>query len=312
MSRITKTTLKKRVLSWKNAMDEFLFLKKAQGISELTYDDYSRHISQFMNRFNPTFDFSILKTQLYSYLAQPDIKPSTYNNRLVYLRAFLNWCVTEDIISTNPLSDLKKRKDEGRKVNLGTDTLIKLLSLPNKSTFVGIRDFCLLLLTLDCGIRPKEAFALVPSDFNSDALEVYIAAKNAKTRVSRTLPISTQTAIEIKRLISVRASEWSEEVPIFCTYEGKSLNRHTWGDRLEIYSGFLGVHIRPYDLRHSFALYFLRNGANALTLQRILGHADLSMTKRYVALTNNDLKEQHLSATPISTLMPNKKRLKRI
>lgn len=70
------------------------------------------------------------------------------------------------------------------------------------------------------------------------------------------------------------------------------------------------MYIRPYDLRHTFALEYIRNGANALILQKTLGHSDLSMTKRYVALTNNDLKKEHGLASPIHKLLPETKRLK--
>ncbi|MEW6065058.1 MAG: tyrosine-type recombinase/integrase [Bacillota bacterium] len=49
-------------------------------------------------------------------------------------------------------------------------------------------------------------------------------------------------------------------------------------------------------MRHAFASNYLRNSGHALALQRTLGHTDLSMTKRYVALSNNDLREQHATA----------------
>ncbi|WP_275591180.1 tyrosine-type recombinase/integrase [Paenibacillus sp. 19GGS1-52] len=172
-----------------------------------------------------------------------------------------------------------------------------------------MRDFALILLTLDTGIRPKEALSLRIPDFNANSQEIYITSEKAKTRVSRTLPISIPTIKAIQQLINVRPDIWSSSAPIFCTLEGKALNRHTWGDRLERYSKELGVHIRPYDLRHTFALEYIRNGANALILQKTLDHSDLTMTKRYVALTLNDLKDEHIKASPISKLLPETKRL---
>ncbi|MNR63497.1 site-specific tyrosine recombinase XerD [compost metagenome] len=65
-------------------------------------------------------------------------------------------------------------------------------------------------------------------------------------------------------------------------------------------------------MTHPFALEYIRNGANALTLQKTLGHSDLTMTKRYVALTNNDLKKEHGFASPINKLLPQIKRLKKL
>ncbi|WP_410514594.1 hypothetical protein PaeBR_09535 [Paenibacillus sp. BR2-3] len=51
------------------------------------------------------------------------------------------------------------------------------MAIPNKQTFVGLRDFALILLTLDTGIRPKEALALTIPDFNANSQEIYITSK---------------------------------------------------------------------------------------------------------------------------------------
>ncbi|WP_169083278.1 tyrosine-type recombinase/integrase [Paenibacillus sp. PL91] len=300
-------------VNWTEALEQFLFWKKAQGISEQTYKDYNQQVRLFFKRYPDSFEsIENLKHNVFHYLGQDDIKPCTFNNRLVYLRTFLNWCLEQTIVKSNPLQSIKKRKDEGRVVSIDQDVLRRLLDLPDKQTFTGLRDFALILLTLDTGIRPKEALSLSIQDFNSSSQEIYITSVKAKTRVSRTLPISIPTVRAIRQVISVRPSEWTEDVPIFCTCEGNMLNRHTWGDRLERYSKTLGYHIRPYDLRHSFALEYIRNGANALTLQKTLGHSDLTMTKRYVALTNNDLKREHSLASPINNLMPETKRLRKL
>lgn len=64
------------------------------------------------------------------------------------------------MISDNPLNGFKKRKDEGRHVSVDEETLARLIALPNRETFAGLRDYTLFLLFLDCGIRPKEAFSL--------------------------------------------------------------------------------------------------------------------------------------------------------
>jgi site-specific recombinase XerD len=76
------------------------------------------------------------------------------------------------------------------------------------------------------------------------------------------------------------------------------------------YSIRLGYPVIPYSLRYSFALLYLRNGGNVFTLQRTMGHADLNMTKRYLALTQEDLKREHKMASPVNLF--NKKRVKNI
>jgi len=294
------------------AFKQFINWKKANNLSDQTILDYTTHYNLFFKRFpNAVNSYEHLEKSAYEHIGQENIKPATYNNRLIYLRTFFNWCVEQGVISDNPLAGFKKRKDEGRVVQIDESVLTELLQLPDQSTYVGLRDFALLLLFLDTGIRPKEAFSLMESDYNRQACEIAIEANKAKTRVSRTLHIMPQTASAIDELISVRPEQWKNS-PLFCTNEGNPMNRHTWGDRIEFYCNRLGIRFHPYALRHAFSIMFLRAKGNAFALQSMLGHRNLEMTKRYVRLTNNDLKEQHKLASPVNRILPMKKRLRKV
>ena len=77
---------------------------------------------------------------------------------------------------------------------------------------------------------------------------------------------------------------------------------------MEYYSNKLGQKIRPYNLRHCFALMYLRNGCNAFGLQKTLGHTDMSMTRKYVNLTGEDLQEAHRTASPLNKIAPVKRK----
>lgn len=293
---------------WREVLADFQERKKLDNISDQTADDYDRTVNLLFKRYPDAWgsDEALAKAVL-THMSD-DIAPATFNSRLVYLRAFFKYCVKEKHIATNPLEGIRKRKTENRAVAIEEQVLKALLDEPDQTTFTGLRDYTLILLTLDTGIRPSEALRLIPQDFNASAREVYVPSKVAKSRVARTLPILDITIKSIRKLISVRAEEWADDVPIFCSYEGKPLNRHTWGDRLEVYGKRIGKHIRPYDLRHVFALEFLRNGANAFDTQRALGHSTMEMTKRYVALVNADLKSKHAVASPLHKLIAKTKR----
>ncbi|AEG14671.1 integrase family protein [Desulfofundulus kuznetsovii DSM 6115] len=293
---------------WQSAMEKFLRWKGAQAVSETTLGDYQRHITRFFRRFPDAWGSEDrLEQAVFQYMGEP-VKPATYNLRLVYLKAFFKWCCDRGIIGQNPLDGFKRRKDEGRIVQLDLSVVRKLLDMCDTRVFSGLRDYALILVTIDTGIRPGEAFALLPRDVNLRSREITVRAEIAKTRVSRTLPIMPVTAQAIADLLAARDPSWGEQVPVFCTWEGTPLNRHTWGDRLEEYSKRLGVKIRPYDLRHTFALNFLRSGGNVFALQRTLGHADLTMTKRYLALTQDDIKAQHAAASPVNQLVRRRRR----
>lgn len=294
--------------TWEVAMEAFLQWKQAGGVSARTVKDYKAHITAFFTRYPEGYASSeALKTGLFSYLSQ-EVKPATYNLRLIYLRAFIEWGMGQGIFLENPLQGFKRRKDEGRTVNVELQTLRELLRLPDKGSFAGLRDYALMLVTLDTGIRPSEILSLKFENLNLLAREICVPCHLAKTRTSRTLPISDYSVQAITELIRARHPAWDSTGTVFCTNEGTKMAVRAWEDRMKRYSEALGVKIRPYDIRHIYALQFVRNGGNALALQRLLGHTTLLMTKRYVALSQDDLHEQHRLASPLNDLVSGRHR----
>jgi len=301
VSKVTQVSV-----TWEEALRDFLFWKQAQGLSQTTLEDYVIHVNRFFKRYPSNWQSEELKLSLMKYLSE-DIKPATYNLRLAYLKSFFKWCVGEGYLENNYLKDFRKRKAAPRIVDVHEDTLKLLLELPDRSTFAGLRDYALIVLTLDTGIRPKEALSLTIQDIDLKYYAITITSDKAKTRTTRSLPILPLTAEVINRLIRSRHVDWDNEVPVFCSSEGIPLSRHTWGDRMELYSNKVGIKIRPYDLRHAFALLYLRYGGNAFGLMKTLGHQDMAMTRRYVNLSGEDLQGSHRIASPLNHLSPKKK-----
>lgn len=311
MKRLTKI-IPTGTDAWQVHLKDFLTFKAAQGLAPRTLKDYSYHVKLFFSRYSDVWgDQESLRRTVLDYFAESaQFSPDTYNTRRKCLKAFFRWAVGEGILPADPTEGLKTRKSEGRVRDIPEDVLRRLLSLPDRSTYTGLRDYCLLLVTLDTGIRPSEALALSPGDINLSGLTIHIRAEVAKTHVPRILPISTETASTIRRLLSIRPPTWVG-APLFCSCDGRPLKPNGWRLRLDRYKAKLGAEISPYDLRHVFALLYLRGGGDPFTLQRTMGHADLSMTKRYLALTNTDLEVAHKKATPLNRILP-KRRVRRI
>jgi len=295
--------------TWEESLKMFLSWKRAQGISENTLSQYRKEIIRIYSKGYAEWGADS-KSRLLNYMSLQQ-NPYTFNLRLNYLSAYLNWCVSEGFIPSNPLKGLKRRKTQPRIVGLDIKVLKQLLKLPDRSTFVGLRDYSMLLITLDTGIRPSEMCSLMENDFDLAGGQVRLRPEITKTRVGRILPISSKTIQAIRGLLKSRSGEW-KQAPVFCSYDGRKLAIRSWEHRLEHYSKLLGTRIRPYDLRHNFALLWVRNGGNVFALQQTMGHSSLSMTKRYVALTDVDLKEEHDSFSPLNSVIPSKHRIKNI
>ena len=294
--------------SWPEIISEFMLFKRASGCADRTLRDYKTHLSKFFETYDESEDLKIALFRHFADLAER-VSPCTFNIRRRYLRAFFNWCKSEGYMAANPLSSIKRAKEDETPRCVNEDDLRRLLETCDQKTYTGLRDYCVLLLTLDTGIRPREALSLPVDALDLRNRAVTIPANIAKTRVSRTVPITPITARMLRKLLAIRPPEWNKS-PLFCSQDGSEMLSSSWARRLSHYSEKAGVKIRPYDLRHAFALFYLRNGGNLLALQKTMGHTTLDMTRRYVALVEGDLQEQHSIASPVAKLVPEKKRVR--
>ena len=63
-----------------------------------------------------------------------------------------------------------------------------------------------------------------------------------------------------------------------------------------------GIRCSPHTLRHSMAVTYLRNGGDVFSLQKMLGHASLEMTRKYAELSQTDVQDKHRMYSPADRL----------
>ncbi len=296
-------------LTWGEIAARFLDYKKAEGLAARTLYDYERLLSLIVRR-QPHIKEAARQSVL-AFLGQYE-NPNSYNLYYAYIKTYYDWCIREGYHQgRHPLEGLRKRRPTGRVVHIENSTLATLLSLPDCSTFVGLRDRALLLFSLDCGARPGESLQLTVRDFNLPALLVTIPAPVSKTRQSRTIPVTHQTVTAICALLEAHHPDWKNPT-VFCTYEGQRFASRSWEQRLKMYSKKLGVQISPYHLRHAAALGMLRAGMSAFALRDMLGHTNISTTQKYLALTLDDLRREHAGANLVDSIAPKRHRVRRV
>lgn len=302
MAKLAK--LKSRcVPDLKSVLEEFLLFKAGDGASRRTLKDYRYHVESFLASLpSSQEDYEVLRKAAVLYLAQP-VSAATRNIRLRYLKAFFNWCVSQGYLPASPVAGLKQSKEDLAAIrHVSLEDVKKLLDAVDRKSFAGLRDYCVILLQLDTGIRPGELFQLRVKDVNLQSREVYVPPAASKTRVGRTLVISEFTARALRTFLQTRPGWWPEEVPLFPSENGKPLDSLFWSKRLAKHSRKAGVRVTPYGLRHSFAIEFLKEANDPFALQRILGHQDLAMTRRYVRYLQEDIREAHEKASPVTRL----------
>lgn len=90
---------------------------------------------------------------------------------------------------------------------------------------------------------------------------------------------------------------------VFLTMDGHSITQQTVAQVLHRSAYRVRLkHLYPHLLPHTFAVRYLVNGDDAFSLQKILGHESLDMTRRYVKLANTDVKKKHQASCPVQML----------
>lgn len=128
-----------------------------------------------------------------------------------------------------------------------------------------------------------------------------------KGNKERVVPMGKQVARHLWRYISRYQPEpaMPQLDSVFLTREGRPLGKDRVDKIMRAYgrkARITGVRSSPHTLRHTTAVTFLRNGGDVFSLQRMLGHASLEMTRRYCELADIDVKRAHMTASPVDNL----------
>lgn len=146
------------------------------------------------------------------------------------------------------------------------------------------RDKAIILTLLDTGLRAAELLSLNIADI--DLLTGDIRVRSGKGGKPRMVYIGRATRRAVRSYLKLRLD------PNPCLWLTKDGDRLTyWGLRAMIRRRSLDAGIPPPEIhafRRAFALNMLRAGVDVFTLQRLMGHADLQVLRRYLALTDAD------------------------
>jgi len=171
--------------------------------------------------------------------------------------------------------------------------------------------YTIIMVMLDTGIRTSELLSLQEEHYCREENSILIEKNTAKTRRQRVVYLSRSTASALNSFLKIKPREW--EPWLFPNYEGMQLTVTHLDKAFAKYSEKSGVKITPYQLRHSFATLFLTEGGDLFSLQRLMGHSDLRMTKRYTELDEDFIRKQHRECSPANLLAEAKtKRMTRI
>ena len=168
-------------------------------------------------------------------------------------------------------------------------------------SFTGCRDRALLLALLDTGCRASEFLALNIGDVNlADGRVMVRHGKGGKGRVTF-LGLKSRRAL--RSYLRYR-SDRSEAEPLWVTPQQTRLTYDGLRSMVRRRAACAGVADPSlHSFRRGFAITSLRNGVDVFSLQRLMGHSDLSILRRYLTQTDADLEQAHRKAGPVDNTL---------
>jgi len=161
------------------------------------------------------------------------------------------------------------------------------------------RDRAFILLMVDSGLRLSEVIALNWGDVDvSTGIIKVVSGKGRKARI-------VLIGFNARRALLRYQGEvvLGDEKPVFQSRPGKRFTisgMRSWVLRI---GKRAGIKLSPHALRRTFATLALKAGMNVFQLQGLLGHSSLEMTRRYVAMLDEDLVDAHKKHGPIDNLL---------
>jgi site-specific recombinase XerD len=232
------------------------------------------------------------------------VRPKTVKTYHNHLRPFFHWLIQEGIIEVSPMDVIAAPVCRTDQIQPFDERQVTALLHAAKKTLHPKRDHAIVCFLLDTGVRASELCDLRMSSVDMSARKCIVLGKGNKHRAAF---FGQQTAKALWHYLKEEEREPSSAVfrSDRGSRAGDPLTRSgllQLIERLGTVAHIEAVRCSPHTFRHTFAVTFLRNGGNVFTLQQILGHTSLSMTNRYVAVSQGDLEKQHRQFSPVDRL----------
>ena len=222
------------------------------------------------------------------------------------LKRFFEFLETKNIIFINPMERIhepKKEKSLPRNVLTVTEAQ-KILEQPNLGTLTGIRDRTVLELLYSTGIRLNELCNLTVYD--ADLQGGLLRINQGKGQKDRVVPLGKHAVRLLREYIAkvrprcTKNKETRQNRSLLVDRYGKKLSKQVVSIMVRGYArqAKIAKKISVHSYRHTFATELVKNGANIVAVQKMLGHVSLATTQNYIRALGLDLKKAHAKSHP--------------
>jgi len=285
--------------------DFLTYIAVEKGFSKNTIESYSLDLRKFQN-FLSSRDkgiTSFLRADIIDFiesLRDEDYSISSICRFISSIKGLCKYLITEKLVKEDPSENLQTpKKWERLPKSLSISevrSFLELNSSVNKPT--TIRDYVMLGLLYSSGLRVSELVYLKLEDVNLEAGFLRVLGKGSKERI---VPVNMRSIDELKRYINQQRPEILKKRQssyLFVTGRGKPMTRQRFWQAIKVLGKKSGIELSPHTLRHSFATHLLEGGADLRSVQKMLGHSDISTTQIYTKVTTERIKKVYTKYHP--------------
>lgn len=232
------------------------------------------------------------------------LAPASASRTVVSVRGWHRFAVAEGWTTSDPSVEVKPRAVPKRLPKaISTDDVARILDQAAAGEGLApVRDRALLELVYASGARISEAIGLDIDDVVLAPGEQAVLLRG-KGRKERVVPIGAYAADALDaylvRVRSALAQHGRGTAALFLNARGSRLSRQSAWSILKVASERAGIDgVSPHTLRHSFATHLLSGGADVRVVQELLGHASVTTTQIYTAVTQDALREVYAATHP--------------
>ena len=298
------------------AFEEFVTEKEVLGRAEATVRSYKDTFKLFMNYFN--FDDSttideINKHLFFQWINDMDnrgVKYTSINHYLRDMRTFCYWCMEDERkYITEPFKlEMKKGQDTGYKMFNDEEVEILTEKPRRNDNFITWRTWAIINWVLATGNRAATITFIRIGDIDFKNKEISIV-EHTKNKRAQIIPLSPSLETVIKEYIRIWRKDAKKDAFLFCNIGEEYMTTNALRQSFGRYCKDRGVErTNIHGLRHTFARNWIRNGGDTFSLQKMLGHSSLEMTRNYVNLFTSDIKKDFDKFNPLDNIRRSSKR----
>lgn len=306
MKRMTMKTS----VTFAETFDDFLLSRKAKGLTEKTLTTYKQHFSSIGKHIETDKPIEEVNKadleEMVSSMRDAGLASNSIKSYTRTLKSFFSWCNAEGITAQNvPLY----KAEETIKETYTDRELETLLQKPNlrKCKFSEYRNWVIINLLLNNGCRAATVRNIKIKDLDIDSRVIYL--RHTKSKKAQVIPLCDALCTIFKEYLRIRGGEANDF--LFPNEYGSQLTENGLRCSIAKYNKRRGVQKTSIHLfRHTFAKKYLVDcGGNAFTLQHLLGHSTLDMTKHYCAIFDADISKNYDRFSPLAQMKTNSTRI---